>query len=131
MPGRRKAFTLFACTGIALMTAVWASDGRAQSSDAKTFDLRIEKGVLIGAEAGDVVRAKEGDSIVLNWTADETAEVHLHGYDIELTVKPGPAQSMTFKAFATGRFPITQHGHGADGKTAHSGALGYLEVLPR
>ena len=129
--GRRKASAIFVRYGIGLIFAVWASDGRAQSGAARTVDLRIEKGALIGAQAGNVVRVKEGESLVLIWTADETVELHLHGYDIELTVKPGAPESMIFEAFATGRFPISQHGHGSDGNAAHMGTLGYLEVLPR
>lgn len=129
--GRRKVITLFARYGFALILVVWASDIHAQSGAARSIDLKIEKGVFVGAETGNVVRAKEGESLVLNWTTDEAVELHLHGYDIELAVKPGTSESMTFEAFATGRFPITLHGHGSDGKAAHMGALGYLEVLPR
>ena len=37
-----------------------------------------------------VVRVKQGDKVRLNLMADKTTEVHLHGYDIEKTVSPGP-----------------------------------------
>src|SRR5215831_16577790 len=87
----------------------------------------------------NVVRVKQGDQVTLKWTTDETTTVHLHGYNIKKEIKPGEATLFTFKAHATGRFPITSHGFGEQAnnkdKQAHEAhrqeaPLLYLEVLP-
>jgi hypothetical protein len=76
---------------------------------------------------------KQGDTVTLRWTADEPVAIHLHGYEIEKTIKPEAPTVFSFKVHATGRFSITAHGFGAQ---AHGGGHGdtvliYLEVLPR
>lgn len=78
------------------------------------------------------VRVKKGEKIRLHWTTDETVVLHLHGYDIEISVSPGTATEMTFEASATGRFPITSHGFGAPDSHNHDDehTLTYLEVYP-
>jgi len=78
------------------------------AAEPRRFDLRIENGRI----AGDVK------------TADRRTDVHLHGYNIEVTVNPGQTQVMAFRARATGRFPIEAHG-------ARHTVLFYLEVHPR
>ncbi|HEX9585364.1 MAG TPA: hypothetical protein VGB36_12755 [Gammaproteobacteria bacterium] len=42
-------------------------------------------------------------------------ELHLHGYDLEIHVRPDEPAAMVIKATATGRFPITSHGWGEGG----------------
>lgn len=78
------------------------------------------------------MRVKKGEKIRLHWTTDETVVLHLHGYDIEISVSPGTATEMTFEASATGRFPITSHGFGAPDSHNHDDehTLTYLEVYP-
>jgi hypothetical protein len=70
---------------------------------------------------------------VVGGLSDETATIHLHGYDIEQVVKPGVSTVFTFKAYATGRYPITVHSFGepSPGKAKEETPLVYLEVLPR
>jgi hypothetical protein len=86
------------------------------------FDLRIENGRI----AGNVktVQVQRDEAVELSWSADRRTDVHLHGYNIEVTVNPGQTQVMAFWARATGRFPIEAHG-------ARHTVLLYLEVLPR
>ncbi|MBT3334120.1 MAG: hypothetical protein HOK21_12155 [Rhodospirillaceae bacterium] len=101
----------------------------AGQSTANVIELVIKERAVQGKK---VVRVTEGVTVTLHWTTDEKVELHLHGYDIEKTVKPGTTLTMTFKARATGRFPVTAHGfgeHGHGGSHAEK-ALVYLEVLP-
>lgn len=70
------------------------------------------------------VRVTEGDDVRIDWTTDEAAELHLHGYDIEVRAKPGRTVSMAFRAKTAGRFPVSAHNFG------HR-ILIYLEVYPR
>lgn len=105
----------------------------------KSFALAIANRRLASPEK--VIRVSQGDTVHIRWTTDETAELHLHGYDLETVVKPGAPASLEFKAHVTGRFPITLHGSGEPGHGSnHSHGSGhghgeviliYLEVLPR
>jgi FtsP/CotA-like multicopper oxidase with cupredoxin domain len=111
---------LFVLTGLGGIAA-------AGSADAVAFDLVIQGHELSGSE--NTVRVHQGDRVELRWLSDESAAVHLHGYDIELHLHTNEMVVMAFEAEATGRFPVELHGgHGSGG--AH-GALLYLEVHPR
>ena len=76
------------------------------------------------------IRVTQGESVELVWQSDETAELHLHGYDISFEVSPEAPAIVTFQAHATGRFPITSHGFGGQKGHGHE-ALIYIEVYPR
>jgi heme/copper-type cytochrome/quinol oxidase subunit 2 len=52
------------------------------------------------------VRVEEGQKVVIKATADISDEVHLHGYDISVDVKPGQTAILEFTANKTGRFPV-------------------------
>jgi protein SCO1/2 len=95
-------------------------------SEERAFDIKIERRKVVGDKT---VRVRQGEQVSLRWTTDETVTVHLHGYDIEKTVKPGESTVLSFKARASGRFPIEAHEFGSK-KTKHITLL-YLEVLPR
>lgn len=107
------------------------------TADSPTFDLEIRARKVVGTSR--TVRVKQGDTVTLRWTTDETVAVHLHGYDIEQVITSGAVAELAFKAHATGRFPITAHGfgdHARPGGHAHTGGHGestlvYIEVLPR
>ena len=77
----------------------------------------------------NVIKVGEGDRVELTWVSDESVELHLHGYDIEVQVGTDAPAVMTFAAFATGRFPVTSHGFSGDSH-GHDTVL-YLEVHPR
>ena len=76
------------------------------------------------------IRVTQGESVELVWESDETAELHLHGYDISFEVSPEAPAIVTFQAHATGRFPITSHGFGGRKGHGHE-TLIYIEVYPR
>ena len=76
------------------------------------------------------IRVTQGESIELVWESDEAGELHLHGYDIGFEVSPDAAAIVSFKAHATGRFPITSHGWGGEHGHGHE-ALIYIDVYPR
>jgi len=99
----------------------------AQDGPRQVIEARIEKRKVVAPTGA--IRVTEGDVVELRWTSDEAVELHLHGYDVELQVRPGEPATMVIEAHATGRFPITSHGWGAGGH-GHD-ALTYLEVYPR
>jgi FtsP/CotA-like multicopper oxidase with cupredoxin domain len=97
----------------------------------QTFTLAVQ-GRKVVSPAGPL-RVRQGETVTLRWLTDEPVAIHLHGYEIEQVIKSETPTAFSFKAHATGRFPITAHGFGAQ---AHGGGHGdtvlvYLEVLPR
>ncbi len=78
-----------------------------------------------------VIRVRQGQRVWIRWISDETITLHLHGYDLEKTVKPGVPTIMRFTAYATGRFPISAHGFGTRVHSKREIPLVYVEVLPR
>jgi mono/diheme cytochrome c family protein len=107
------------------------------NQEGRVFNIEIKNRKISGNS--NVIRVKQGDRVTFKWTTDEPFTLHLHGYDIEKELKPGEVTTFSFKAHATGRFPITSHGfhHPTLGerKPTHPDQeeeiiLLYLEVLP-
>ncbi|MGH3147112.1 MAG: cupredoxin domain-containing protein [Rubrobacter sp.] len=84
-----------------------------------SFDLEI---LGNGMEPREV-SVREGDRVTISFTADRQAEIHVHGYDLEVEVESGAVTKLSFEADSTGRFPIEDHATGA--------GLGFLVVEPR
>ena len=122
----RRTWLVWLAIGL-LMPAVLIQAAVAQDSPQQVIEARIENRKVV--EPSEAIRITEGDVIELRWTSDEAVELHLHGYDLELEVRPGEPAAMVIEAHATGRFPITSHGWG-EGGHGHD-ALTYLEVYPR
>ncbi len=114
---------------VVLATGLAGAPAAAQG-DVQTFELTVDNGDLVRSDK--VIRVTKGDTVRLHWKTDKVTVVHLHGYDIELTLNPGQSTEMSFEVHATGRFPVSIHGaHGQGGSHDHGSALMYLEVLPR
>lgn len=88
---------------------------------ARVFDLVVEQGRLVSGPA--VVALRQGDQIVLSVSSDQDDELHLHGYDLSLSLKAGVPGSLRFTADKSGRFEYELH-------HAHM-ELGALEVQPQ
>ena len=67
----------------------------------------LEKGEL--KSESEKISVSQGDNVKLEFVSDMEMEVHLHGYDLKLTVSPNKESVMQFTAEATGRFVITSH----------------------
>lgn len=52
------------------------------------------------------VKVAKGERLTLKATSDEPHEIHVHGYDKVLDVKPGSVERVTFKANQTGSFLV-------------------------
>lgn len=113
---------------LALAAAGWLFGPRpawAQTGATRSFALDLRLGKIPAAQR--ILRVTEGDRVELRWTGDEAVELHLHGYDIRLNLKPDSPASMAFEAHTAGRFPVGVHGSGGHG---HGNVI-YLEVHPR
>jgi hypothetical protein len=121
------------CLRLAGSFAAWIGLA-ALGADTRVIDLRIAGRRL--EEGPATIRLAKGEKVVLRWTSDERALLHLHGYDLEAALEPGVRTPMAIDAHLIGRFPVTAHGFGpAAGKAAaanhrHEPALLYLEVHP-
>lgn len=62
--------------------------------------------------ATQTVKAKQGQTVKITVTSDETDALHVHGYDKEIELKPGVAGSVTFTADTKGTFEIETHESG-------------------
>ena len=112
-----------------LLLLICVAGGAHAEGTTVTLDLAIAHRAVVGDQ---VVRVTEGDHVILRWTTDEPAEVHLHGYDLPARLAPGETTAIEFDANATGRFPVTVHRFGDEHAGEHDeAALLYVEVHPR
>jgi FtsP/CotA-like multicopper oxidase with cupredoxin domain len=110
--------------GLAAPTPVKAQGAGQTAGEGRRFEVEFRNGHV--ASGLRTLRAMRGDRVEISWTSDRPVTLHLHGYDIEVTVGPGSPQSMIFTAYATGRFPIEAH----ESTGAHR-TLIHVEVHPR
>jgi len=111
---------------ISIVTTAWTMIGASYAkAETRQFSITIKGGKVAGDSK--VIRVDHHDIAVISWTSDKAAEIHLHGYDKLLKVNAGKPATIEIRAFATGRFPFTMHGHG--GGHGHA-ALAHFEVVP-
>ena len=104
----------------------------AQSASLRQFAIAIKDRKV--EAAASLLRVSQGDAVEMVLTSDEAAEIHLHGYNILLSLTPNVPGTIKFTAKIAGRFPLEAHRFGAaSGSQRHRGAgpLLYIEVLPR
>jgi len=95
-----------------------------------TTSLDLIKGVV--PKSQQLIKAKKDDVILIKVTSDEPGEFHLHAYQLDLKLTPKEAQTLKFKAHATGRFQFEWHpAANATPTPAHRHEpLARLEVFP-
>lgn len=113
-------------------SSVGSSSAAAQSAPTRQFAVTIHQRKVEAAD--NVIRVTVGDGVEIVLTADEAAELHLHGYDLKLSLSPDVPGTIRFTATIAGRFPLEAHQFGAtpgSGRHRASGPLLYIEVYPR
>lgn len=129
-----------ACCALAFWMLVTSPQSQSQSASAAKRQVREQRAAMaivqrkIAAKP-PTIRVKQHATITLDWTTDEVVDIHLHGYDQLLTVRPGETKAMRIDATVPGRFPVSAHGYGAQTqgkqhKHHREAPLMYLEVLP-
>ena len=98
-----------------------ASPAVPQPPKPQRFEIVVSKGRRVSGP--EVIQVVEGDDVELQVTSDRADELHLHGYDLHLSLKPDQPGMLAFKAEHSGRFDYELH-------HAHL-ALGALEVQPK
>lgn len=98
-------------------------------AESKLFQVNIQGGSL--PQSDRVMRVQKGDQITWKIKSDADGELHIHAYQIDLTIKAGIEKIYAFKAFATGRFRVEWHPESERGKGIHhQESLARLEVFP-
>jgi hypothetical protein len=100
----------------------------AQAKEVRRFDLALKAGELPKDQR--TIKVKEGDAVELRWTTDQPIRLHLHGYDIEVAVKPGEPTVTALKARMAGRFSVDKLQEQKPGAHQHGGKVLYFEVHP-
>jgi hypothetical protein len=99
----------------------------AQAQEVRRFDLALKAGAL--PKDQQTIKVKQGDMVELRWTTDQPARLHLHGYDVEIAVKPGEPTVTALKARIAGRFSVEKLQDNKAGHQ-HGGKVLYFEVHP-
>lgn len=55
------------------------------------------------------IKVDKGQTVMIRATSTTTGEMHVHGYDKEVSLKPGEIVRVKFKATIDGEFPIEFH----------------------
>jgi FtsP/CotA-like multicopper oxidase with cupredoxin domain len=108
------------------------SSAAAQGSQTQQFVVTIKQRKV--ASANDLISVTKGDAVEIVLTSDEAAELHLHGYDLLVSLSPNVPGKIQFTANIAGRFSLEAHRYGTGPQTgrSHSGRpLLYVEVHPR
>ena len=111
---------------IALLTCM---DGptAALAQEVHCFDLALKAGELPKDQR--TIKVKQGESVEFRWTSDQPIRLHLHGYDVEVAVKPGEPTVTALKARIAGRFSVDKLADKPGGHQ-HGGKVLYFEVHP-
>ena len=124
---------LFAAAGLALIGGLYFVSPKHGPNDLQTitptgvasghesYSLIVRKNKL--AEGPAVLRVVKGDKVTIRIDSDVGEELHLHGYDLMVDLKPNVQSQFEFIADRSGRFEYELERSGIE--------LGTMEVLPR
>ncbi|MCC7017685.1 MAG: hypothetical protein IT564_10845 [Rhodospirillales bacterium] len=115
-----------------LVAAAWFSPSPRADDPVHAFDVAVADGKV--ARSQRTLKVPHRAEVSITWSVDRPLVIHLEGYDVVVIARPGQPETMRFKAFATGRFPVHAHeeDQGEAKKHAHGrGALLRLEVHPQ
>ncbi len=96
---------------------------RPDASNAEPQDVSFDVSITGDTMEPNEFAAREGDTVKLRIRADREVELHLHGYDEEVSVTEDSPATLNFEADKTGNWPIEDH------ETVEQ--LGRLVVQPR
>jgi uncharacterized protein (DUF2141 family) len=116
---RRRLFLATAAAVVALPAMAHAEE--------RHFDLALKAGAL--PKDMQTIKVKQGDSVELKWTSDQPIKMHLHGYDMQIAVKPGEPTVTAINAKIAGRFSVEKL-QDKGGGHHHGGKILYFEVYP-
>ena len=99
-------------------------------AEARVFNINIKNGVIPSADR--LMRVQKDDQITWRIESNSDGELHIHAYQIDLTIKAGVKKVHSFKAFATGRYRVEWHPESERGLGIHhEDSLALFEVFPK
>lgn len=101
------------------------------SAGAKKINLSIVSQTLYGGRADKLIPIRQGERVTIHVTSDEPMTVFLHGYDVQVKVKPETSGEMQFTADVAGRFALMIHSLGENGDSRVEILLGLVDVQAR
>jgi uncharacterized protein (DUF2141 family) len=108
--------------------ACFAVPAAAQAQEVRRFDLALKAGELPKEQR--TIKVKQGESVELRWTTDQPVRLHLHGYDVQIAVRPGEPTVTALTARLAGRFSVETLKDKPGGGHQHGGKVLYFEVYP-
>lgn len=71
----------------------------------------VQREVSLGSDRLDPesIDVCKGQEVTIEIASEAAGDLHLHGYDDEVTVEAGATASLTFTASRAGQFPIELH----------------------
>ena len=100
------------------------------AQELRVLEISIAERQLASSEK--TLRVKEGEELEFRVSSDETAELHVHGYDLIIPLQAGETTVTRLLAEVAGRFPVTLHEPvGTSGHGYRHKRMLYLEVHPR
>jgi len=114
----RRRLLLFLLLAFVSLSAIARAEER-------HFDLALKAGAL--PKNLQTIKVNQGDSVELKWTSDQPIKMHLHGYDMEIAVKPGEPTVTAINAKIAGRFSVEKLAEKGGGHH-HGGKILYFEV---
>ena len=115
---RRLAIALVAIVVVGGIFFAVRSQSSHHTAKHLSFQLRIQKNTMSPSD----IAATQGDTVTLHVTADSAFELHLHGYNRKLELKPKQPSTLTLTADTAGSFEMENE------DTSHH--LGTLTVNP-
>ena len=102
-------------SGVQVAPQVLAAPARTE------FDFVVRDGKRVSGPA--TLRVRQGEQVMLRIESNANDELHVHGYDLKLSVRAGEPATLEFGASRSGRFGLELHNRHAE--------LGALEVYPQ
>lgn len=84
-----------------------AVDGSVTTAPADVPEFILHNGAKVSGP--DTISFKSGDTVKFTVISDKDDQLHIHGYDKEISLKSGQYQTVEFKATITGKFEIEIH----------------------
>ena len=97
----------------------------------RTFDLNLIGNSVAAPQR--LLRVDKGETVHLRLTSDTPGDLHLHGYQLAAKLVPGKTATLSFQAYASGRYPFEWHATGDARKNIrhHAPPLAALDVQPK
>jgi hypothetical protein len=114
-------------SGVAVLASLFlllrpgAGIDRSPTNRAQSFVLAVRDGRLASGPA--LLQVRQGEPVRLTVTSNRADELHLHGYDLHLLLRPDQPAVLEFPATSAGHFAFELHQADVE--------LGALEVMPQ